>query len=33
MYVRAYEAFRESALSGPDARKLFESVAARLRRL
>jgi transcriptional regulator with XRE-family HTH domain len=33
MYVKAYEAFRESALSGPDARKLFESVAARLRRL
>ena len=33
MYVKAYEAFRESALSGPDARRLFESVAARLRRL
>lgn len=32
-YVRAYEAFRQSALSGPDARRLFESVAARLRGL
>jgi transcriptional regulator with XRE-family HTH domain len=32
-YVRAYEAFRQSAFSGPDARRLFESVAARLRGL
>lgn len=32
-YVGAYEAFRQSALSGPDATRLFESVAARLRGL
>lgn len=31
LYVKAYEAFRDAAVSGPAARELFDSAAARLR--
>lgn len=31
LYIRAHEAFRAAALSGPDAQELLASVAARLR--
>lgn len=33
LYIKAYEAFRNAALSGPEARELFASVAARLRQV
>lgn len=33
LYARAHEAFRGAALSGPDARNLLQSIAARLRQL
>lgn len=33
VYIEAHETFRNAALSGPDARELFASVAARLRQL
>lgn len=33
LYLKAYEAFRAAALSGPEARELLRSVATRLRQL